>query len=82
MHSSDLWLLFVPWHFPLHEDHLIEGASVIAEKEFKQQYPAIYEHLLKFKSKLSARNQAETGIRYEWYALQCLGYAADRNRLK
>ncbi|MEH1948536.1 MAG: TaqI-like C-terminal specificity domain-containing protein [Nostoc sp.] len=68
--NPDIWLLFVPWHFPLHEDSSIEGASAKAEKEFKKQYPAIYEHLLKFKTKLLERNQAETGIRYEWYALQ------------
>ena len=68
--SPDLWLLFVPWHFPLHNDASIQGASKKAEKEFERLYPAIYNHLLQFKTKLSARNKAETGIRYEWYALQ------------
>uniref|UniRef100_UPI000A96EED6 TaqI-like C-terminal specificity domain-containing protein n=1 Tax=Anabaena sp. (strain CA / ATCC 33047) TaxID=52271 RepID=UPI000A96EED6 len=68
--NPDLWLLFIPWHFPLHEDNSIEGASIKAEKEFKKAYPAIYKHLLSFKNKLLERNQAETGIRYEWYALQ------------
>ncbi|BAZ18381.1 hypothetical protein NIES4071_102660 (plasmid) [Calothrix sp. NIES-4071] len=68
--NPDLWLLFIPWHFPLHDDNSIEGASLRAEKQFQKQYPAIYKYLLNFKSKLSARNQAETGIRYEWYALQ------------
>ena len=67
---QDLWLLFVPWHFPLHSDPTIEGASEKAEKAFQQQYPAIYNHLLSFKTELSNRNKAETGIRYEWYALQ------------
>jgi hypothetical protein len=71
--SSDLWLLFIPWHFPLHTDPAIQGASSEAEKEFKKNYPAIYEHLLKFKTGLAARNAAETGIRYEWYALQRWG---------
>jgi len=66
----DLWLIFVPWHFPLHKDSSIVGASEKAEQEFETQYPAIYEHLTKFKKALSARNQAEMGIRYEWYALQ------------
>ncbi len=65
-----LYLLFVPWHFPLHEDTTIEGASLKAEKEFKRRYPAIYRHLLQFKDKLKSRNKDETGIRYEWYALQ------------
>jgi adenine-specific DNA-methyltransferase len=67
---QDLWLLFIPWHFPLHQDSSIVGASEKAEKELIKRYPAIYKHLLKFKSKLSARNKAETGIRYEWYVLQ------------
>lgn len=67
---QDLRLLFIPWHFPLHLDAAIEGASEKAERAFKQQYPAIYNHLLNYKTELSNRNKAETGIRYEWYALQ------------
>ncbi len=70
---SDLWLVYIPWHFPLHEDPSITGASQKAEASFKAQYRAVYEHLLKYKSDLSRRNQAETGIRYEWYALQRFG---------
>jgi adenine-specific DNA-methyltransferase len=54
----------------LHKDESIKGASEKAEREFEKQYPAIYKHLLNHKEKLSARNKAETGIRYEWYALQ------------
>lgn len=68
-----MWLLFIPWHFPLHNDSSINGSSILAEKEFQKQYPAIYNHLLKYKSELSARNKSETGIRYEWYALQRWG---------
>ncbi|EIJ44107.1 hypothetical protein BegalDRAFT_3288, partial [Beggiatoa alba B18LD] len=71
--SADLWLLFIPWHFPLHKNSLIKGASEEAEDIFKRQYPAIYNHLLQFKTELSNRNKAETGIRYEWYALQRWG---------
>ncbi|HTS10417.1 MAG TPA: TaqI-like C-terminal specificity domain-containing protein [Candidatus Eisenbacteria bacterium] len=66
----DQWLIFVPWHFPLHEDDSIAGPSAKAEQEFRKRYPAIYARLLTFKSKLAARNKAETGVRYEWYALQ------------
>lgn len=65
-----LWVIFIPWHFPLHENSNIEGASKLAEAEFKKQYPAIFCHLIQYKEKLSQRNKAETGIRYEWYALQ------------
>lgn len=68
--KSDLWLLFIPWHFPLHLDSSVTGGSLKAEKAFQDQYPEIYQHLVKFKNELSSRNQAETGIRYEWYALQ------------
>jgi len=67
---QDLWLLFIPWHFPLHEDTTIQGASEKAEKVFSQKYPAVYNHLLDYKTQLSNRNKSETGIRYEWYALQ------------
>jgi hypothetical protein len=71
--SQDLWLVFVPWHFPLHQDPCVTGASAKAEAEFKRHYPAIYKHLLQFKDALAARNTAETGKRYEWYALQRWG---------
>ncbi len=71
--NQDLWLLFIPWHFPLQDDPTITGSSEIAEKEFEKQYPAVYNHLLKYKAELLARNKAETGIRYEWYALQRWG---------
>ena len=65
-----LYLLFIPWHFPLHEDSTITGASQEAEESFKERYPFIYNHLLQYQDKLSRRNRSETGIRYEWYALQ------------
>ena len=68
--SPDLWLIFVPWHFPLHEDQSITGPSDKAEAAFRENYPAIYQRLLSFKVQLSERNAAETGIRYEWYASQ------------
>jgi type II restriction/modification system DNA methylase subunit YeeA len=67
---ADLWIIFIPWHFPLHKDPTISGASEKAEDAFKREYPAIYNHLLKYKNQLSKRNKDETGIRYEWYALQ------------
>jgi type II restriction/modification system DNA methylase subunit YeeA len=67
---AGLWIIFIPWHFPLHEDSSITGVSEKAESEFKKQYPAIYQYLTKFKTQLSARNKSETDICYEWYALQ------------
>ncbi len=70
---ADLWLLFIPWHFPLHEDPSIKGASEKAEFEFAKNYPAVFKHLLTYKAELSARNAAETGVRYEWFALQRWG---------
>ena len=68
--ESGLSLLFIPWHFPLHLDESISGASQDAEESLKIKYPQLYEHLLKHKDKLSNRNKSETGTRYEWYALQ------------
>lgn len=67
---TNLYLLFIPWHFPLHKDSTISGASEVAENRFKEDYPSIFNHLLEYKDKLSKRNRSETGIRYEWYALQ------------
>ncbi len=64
------FLIFIPWHFPLHQDTSITGASEKAEHVFKEKFPAVFDHLLNFKDKLMKRNKDETGIRYEWYALQ------------
>lgn len=70
---ANLWLIYIPWHFPLHEDSSIVGISNKAEQELRKRYPAVYNHLLQFKAELSARNKAEVGIRYEWFALQRFG---------
>ena len=70
---ADLWLLYIPWHFPYQFDDTIQGASEKAENAFMKLYPSVYSHLLKYKVQLSNRNKAETGIRYEWYAMQRWG---------
>nr|WP_319512583.1 TaqI-like C-terminal specificity domain-containing protein [uncultured Draconibacterium sp.] len=68
--KNNLKLLFVPWHYPLHADESISGASELAENTFKDKYYNEYKHLQSFKTELSNRNKSETGKRYEWYALQ------------
>jgi len=68
--ENNLKLLFVPWHYPLHEDENISGASELAEETFKKKFNNEYNHLQSFKTELSNRNKSETGKRYEWYALQ------------
>ena len=70
---ANLWLIYIPWHFPYQFDSSITGASEKAEQAFKEQYPAVYAHMLQYKDPLSKRNKAETGIRYEWYAMQRWG---------
>ena len=70
---ANLWLIYIPWHFPYHLDDSIQGASEKAEQAFKEQYPTVYSHMLQFREQLSNRNKAETGIRYEWYAMQRWG---------
>ena len=67
------WLINIPWHFPLHLDESISGASKKAEKQFAKEYPSVYAHLSSHKKGLAARNKAETGIHYEWYCLQRWG---------
>ncbi len=81
---ADLWLIYLPWHFPYQLDSSITGASAKAEAAFREQYPAVYSHMLAYKEKLSKRNQSETGIRYEWYAMQRWGanYWEDFNKPK
>ena len=70
---ANLWLIYIPWHFPYQFDESIQGASEKAERAFKEQYPAVYSHMLQYKEPLSKRNKAETGIRYEWYSMQRWG---------
>lgn len=70
---AGLYIVYIPWHFPLHLDPTITGASEKAEEAFKTSYPSVYNHLEGYKDTLKKRNQAETGIRYEWYALQRWG---------
>ena len=70
---ANLWLIYIPWHFPYQFDESIQGASEKAENAFREQFPAVYSHMLKYKEPLSKRNKAETGIRYEWYAMQRWG---------
>ena len=70
---ANLWLIYIPWHFPYQFDESIQGASEKAEEAFKEQYPAVYTYMLQYKEPLSQRNKAETGIRYEWYAMQRWG---------
>lgn len=70
---DETYTLFIPWHFPLQDNPNITNASDKAEIAFKKEYPAVYNHLSKFKKELSERNKDETGIRYEWYAMQRYG---------
>ena len=81
---AGLWLIFIPWHFPYQFDTSIIGASEKAEKAFQEQYPSVYQHMTGYKEQLSKRNKAETGIRYEWYAMQRWGaqYWEDFNKPK
>ena len=81
---ANLWLIYIPWHFPYQFDNSITGASEKAEKAFNEKYPAVYNHMLQYKESLANRNKAETGIRYEWYAMQRWGakYWEDFNKPK
>ncbi|MET3501862.1 hypothetical protein ABIC45_003474 [Mucilaginibacter rubeus] len=63
-------LLFIPWHFPLNNNIEIKGNSDKAEICLKREYRVLFDHLFQYHNELSNRNKEETGIRYEWYALQ------------
>jgi adenine-specific DNA-methyltransferase len=70
---KNIWLAYIPWHFPLQDDSTITRSSKKAEEAFELQYPEIYKHLKQYQAALTERSKAETGIRYEWYALQRFG---------
>ena len=38
---AGLWLIWIPWHFPLHLDSSIQGSSAEAEQAFMDQYPSV-----------------------------------------
>ncbi len=75
--GPEQWLLFIPWHFPLPFDEAEEmeprEAIVESEKKMQSDYPSLYRYLCSHREDLAGRNQDETGIRYEWYALQRWG---------
>jgi len=54
---ANLWLIYIPWHFPYQFDESIQGASTKAEEAFKLQYPAVYSHMLQYKESLLKRNK-------------------------
>jgi hypothetical protein len=54
---DDIYVLFIPWHFPLENDDSISGASEIAEQAFENKYPNLYSHFLQFiKMNLKRKN--------------------------
>ncbi|MBN2771609.1 MAG: Eco57I restriction-modification methylase domain-containing protein, partial [Spirochaetes bacterium] len=66
--QSEQKLIYMYWHFPLKNNDNVTLSE--AEEAFIMKYPNLYEYFLGFKNDLMARNKEETGIRYEWYALQ------------
>ncbi|MDR0796693.1 MAG: hypothetical protein LBE79_11715 [Tannerella sp.] len=76
---SNLWLICIPWHFPLLYDKSIKTASKKAEDRFCQQYPVIYKHLKKHKERLLTRNTKDIGVIFEWYAVQHFGTSKEWN---
>jgi hypothetical protein len=75
--QSNLWLICIPWHFPLLYDKNIKSASEKAEERFRQQYPIIFKHLVKFRERLLTRNTKEVGVVFEWYAIQHFGSSSE-----
>lgn len=59
-------LIFIEWNFPTLNNNSFSNNEI----EFEKQHPTIFNHISQFKKELLNRNKQETGIRYEWYALQ------------
>lgn len=75
--GPEQWLLFIHWHFPIPVNQADKMEPQVAlyeaERRLKEEYPSLYRYLLSYHKELSDRNKDETGIRYEWYALQRWG---------
>ncbi len=75
--GPEQWLLFINWHFPIPVEvaENMGTKEVIdkAEVKLRNEYPSLYKYLLSHYEALADRNKEETGIRYEWYALQRWG---------
>ena len=75
--GPEQWLLYLHWHFPFPIDEVekMKSKTILddAEEKLKSDYPALYKYLSAHRKDLSDRNKDETGIRYEWYALQRYG---------
>ena len=75
--GPEQWLLFVPWHFPIPMETAENmGTKEVIDKaeiKLRKEYPSLYRYLLTHYEALANRNKDETGIRYEWYALQRWG---------
>lgn len=68
--KSNLRLLFIPWHYPLADGDSSPTTLQDAERKLLETRPDLYKYLKTHEDKLKSRNKSETGIRYEWYALQ------------
>lgn len=75
--GPEQWLLFINWHFPIPVEVAENmGTKEVIEKaevKLRNEYPSLYKYLLSHYEALADRNKEETGIRYEWYALQRWG---------
>ena len=75
--GPEQWLLYLHWHFPfpIEKVEKLKSKTTLydAEEKLKSDYPALFKYLTAHKKSLSDRNKEETGIRYEWYALQRYG---------
>jgi type I restriction-modification system DNA methylase subunit len=70
---ANLYMLYIPWHFPLNDDSTVVDVYQKAESAFKLQYPAIYNHLSKYKKKILAGDKTEEDLGHEWYVLHRYG---------
>lgn len=63
------WLIYIPWHFPLHEDHTISGVSDKAERAFQTEYPVCTNFFSP--TKISSQNETKQKLELGMSGIAC-----------
>ena len=76
---ADKYLIFIPWHFPLHGDSEIKGASKEAERAFQREYPADFNIVFFQYFEKRVRHERSSFICVEEYRVAACFYYHQKN---